>query len=240
MSETKPVIIFTDGACSGNPGPGGWGSILVSPLGKVWELGGGEAQTTNNRMEMTAVVEALRALAAVKTLSTKEIRIFTDSKYVINGITQWIHGWRRNGWKNAAGEDVSNKEIWEALDRVIQSAQFKVDWNYVPGHMGYAGNERCDEIAVAFAKGYSIDLYNGPRTEYRVDIDHLPPPAALSSAPKEKKGPVVYLSMIGGEVFRDKDWKSCEARVKGRNGAKFKKVQSSEEEEQTLKSWGKR
>jgi ribonuclease HI len=234
VNPPKKVIIFTDGACSGNPGPGGWGSILVSPLGKVKELGGAAAQTTNNKMELTATLEALLALTRVKTLTTNEVSLYTDSKYVIQGITQWIHGWRRNGWKNSQGEDVANKDLWEQLGAV--APKFKIDWLYIPGHSGYPGNERCDQIAVAFAKSGTANLYAGALADYPVRIDHLPPPASIN-APK-KKMPAVYLSYVGGELHRDKDWKSCEARVKGKNGARFKKVESVEEEDSVLRTWG--
>lgn len=236
MANDK-VIVFTDGACSGNPGPGGWGAVLVSPLGKVVELGGAEGHTTNNRMELTAAAEALNALAKVKSLSTREIRLYTDSQYVIKGITQWIHGWRKRDWKNQEGEDVSNRDLWEKLDEAAKS--FRVEWLYVPGHEGYPGNERCDQIAVAFSKGGAAVLYNGPRTEYRVDVNRVPNPSPLPDpARKAKKGAVTYLSYVDGKLNRDSDWKSCEARVKGRHGVKFKKVQSPEEEEAILKSWG--
>jgi ribonuclease HI len=233
----KKVVIFTDGACSGNPGPGGWGAILVSPLGKVKELGAGENHTTNNRMELTAAVEALRVLSRVKALSTKGIRIYTDSTYVIRGITQWIHGWKKRGWKNQEGGDVSNRELWEALDEVIRKHRFQVEWLYVPGHKGFAGNERCDRIAVAFAKKEPIRLYDGSLQDYPVDVAHVPPPSPIPD-PKRKKGPVVYLSLVEGQLHRDPDWKSCEARVRGRQGARFKKVQSPEEEESVLRGWG--
>lgn len=237
------VIIFTDGACSGNPGPGGWAAVLVSPLGKVKELGGGERQTTNNRMEMTAAVEALRLLAKVKNLSTKTVRLYTDSTYLIKGITEWIHGWKKRGWKNGEGKDVSNREIWEALDEVIRTNGFQVEWLYIPGHEGYPGNERCDVIAVSYAKGNPVPLYDGPRASYGLNLERVPPPSSGSSSsgggPKPKKGPAVYLSLIDGQVFRDAAWKACEARVKGRPGARFKKVESPEEESQVLRSWGK-
>ncbi len=234
--DSDKVIIFTDGACSGNPGPGGWGAILVSPLGKVKEIGGGEFKTTNNRMELTAALEALRLLSNVKKLSTNKISLYTDSKYVIQGITQWMHGWKRNGWKTADGKDVSNRELWESLSEEILKNGFKVDWLYVPGHKGIPGNERCDEIAVAFSKGYEAQLYQGELESYSVDIRRLPQPAALSE--KKKKGPVVYLSCVDGKVFRDRDWKSCEARVKGQRGARFKKVESEEEAAEVLRGWG--
>lgn len=236
------VIVFTDGACSGNPGPGGWAAILVSPLGKIREIGGAASPTTNNKMELTAALEALRMLSAVKKLTTREIQIYTDSKYVIQGITSWVHGWKRNGWKTADGKEVSNRELWEGLLAVVKDSGFQVEWLYIPGHSGFPGNERCDEIAVAFSKGYDIDLFVGEGKDYRFDLTHLPAPASLSagksSGKKEAKGPAVYLSFINGEVFRDRDWKSCEARVKGRPGAKYKKVQSEAEEKEALRSWG--
>lgn len=211
--------------------------MLVSPLGKVKELGGADPHTTNNKMELTAAIEALRALARVKTLSTKEIRLYTDSTYVIRGITQWIHGWRKRGWKNQEGQEVSNRELWEALEEA--GRDFSVEWCYVPGHSGFPGNERCDQIAVAFAKTGSARLYEGAKRDYPVAIDRVPPPSGLPD-PNRKKGPVVYLSYVDGTVHRDADWKSCEARVKGRQGVRFKKVTSPEEEAEVLRSWGVR
>ena len=219
---------------------------MVSPLGKVKELGGGEPHTTNNRMEMTAALEALRTLSKVKTLTTREIRLYTDSTYLIKGITEWIHGWKKRGWKNAEGKDISNREIWEALDQTIRDGQFKVEWNYVPGHEGYPGNERCDVIAVAFSKSSGVSLYDGPRDGYGLNIERVPPvqsleakSAAKGSAKLAKKGPAVYLSLVDGVLHRDETWKACEARVKGRAGVRFKKVESPEEEALILKSWGR-
>jgi len=235
--QADKVIIFTDGACSGNPGPGGWAAILVSPLGKVRELGGAEAHTTNNKMELTAALEALVSLSKVKKLSTNEIKLYTDSKYVIQGITSWVHGWRKNGWKTADGKDVSNRDLWEALYQVIQESRFLVDWLYVPGHEGYAGNERCDEIAVAFSKGTPVDLYVGDRASYKVDVNHLPKPQMVDRA-TVKKGPPIYLSYVNGILHRDLSWQACESRVKGMLGAKYRKVTSPEQEEEVLKDWG--
>jgi ribonuclease HI len=235
--ETK-VIIFTDGACSGNPGPGGWAAILVSPLGKVMELGGAAAHTTNNKMELTATSEALLALTRVKTLTTNEIKLYTDSKYVIQGITEWIHGWKRNSWKTSTGGDVSNKPEWEQLLEV--SGKFKIEWLYVPGHSGFAGNERCDEIAVAFSKNQSIILFKGDQKDYRLRLDDIPEAGAtkVGTRTKAKKGKALYLSYVDGKLNRDHDWKSCEARVKGKHGARFKRVDSPEEESAILYSWG--
>ncbi|MGZ3695360.1 MAG: ribonuclease HI, partial [Bdellovibrionota bacterium] len=229
-----------DGACSGNPGPGGWAAILVSPLGKVMELGGAAPHTTNNKMELTATSEALLALTRVKTLSTNEVKLYTDSKYVIQGITEWIHGWKRNNWKTSTGGDVSNKENWEQLLEV--TSQFKIEWLYVPGHSGFAGNERCDEIAVAYSKNQRINLFKGDQKDYRLKLDDisgkLDGSARGSTKPKAKKGKALYLSYVDGKLHRDADWKSCEARVKGKHGAKFKRVDSPQEEDAILFSWG--
>ena len=137
MSDT--VIIYTDGACKGNPGPGGWGAWL-SCNGKEKELFGGEADTTNNRMELTAVI---RALAALKRSCTVDVH--TDSKYVQQGITAWIHGWKKNGWRTSDKKPVKNEDLWKALDELAQ--QHQIRWHWVKGHAGHAGNERADELA---------------------------------------------------------------------------------------------
>jgi ribonuclease HI len=139
MSESKRVIIHTDGACSGNPGPGGWGAILEFN-GHTKELFGGVADTTNNRMELTAAIEGLRALK-----SPCVVEIHTDSEYLRNGITKWIHGWRKNGWKTAGRTPVKNAELWQALGELI--AKHKVTWHWVRGHAGHDLNERADELA---------------------------------------------------------------------------------------------
>jgi ribonuclease HI len=133
------VIIYTDGACSGNPGPGGWGSVLESE-GRVKEISGGESLTTNNRMELTAVIEALKQLK----LKCKLI-IYTDSEYVKNGITSWIKKWAVNGWKTADKKEVKNKDLWIQLNNLTQG--HTIDWRWVKGHSGVPGNERCDLLA---------------------------------------------------------------------------------------------
>mgnify|MGYP005811852167 CR=1 FL=1 len=133
------IEIFTDGACSGNPGPGGWGAI-VRRDGEERELFGGEAATTNNRMEMLAVIEAL------KTLETgAAARVHTDSQYVQKGISEWIHGWKRRGWKTAGGGPVKNLDLWRALDEL--AGRHRLDWIWVRGHAGHAENERADALA---------------------------------------------------------------------------------------------
>ena len=135
----KDVEIYTDGACKGNPGPGGWGAWLRSGEHER-ELWGGEAQTTNNRMELTAVIESL---AALKTPC--RVTLHLDSEYVRNGITSWIHNWKRRGWRTASNQAVKNVDLWQKLDTLSQAHQ--IDWRWVKGHAGNAGNERADALA---------------------------------------------------------------------------------------------
>ena len=135
----KIVVIYTDGACSGNPGPGGWGALLQYN-GKAKELCGGEAETTNNRMELTAAIEAINSL---KRSTIAELH--TDSTYVKDGITKWMANWKRNGWKTAAKKPVKNKDLWLALDNAISKHQIR--WHWVKGHAGDPGNEKADELA---------------------------------------------------------------------------------------------
>ena len=136
---TENIDIYTDGACSGNPGPGGWGAILRFN-DKEKELFGGEAATTNNRMELTAVIEALAALKRPMV-----VRVHTDSQYVQKGISEWIHGWKRRGWKTADKQPVKNEDLWRALD--AQAAKHQVEWFWVRGHAGHPENERADALA---------------------------------------------------------------------------------------------
>jgi ribonuclease HI len=135
----KDVVIYTDGACKGNPGPGGWGAWLVSG-GHEKEIWGGEGQTTNNRMELTAVIESLAALKA-----PSRVTLHLDSEYVRNGITSWIHNWKRRGWRTASNQPVKNVDLWQRLDALTRAHQ--IDWRWVRGHAGDEGNERADALA---------------------------------------------------------------------------------------------
>jgi ribonuclease HI len=135
----KPVRAFTDGACSGNPGPGGWGAVLQFGDHER-ELHGGAEDTTNNRMELTAAIEALKALS-----EPCRVSLTTDSTYVKDGITQWLTNWKRNGWRTAAKKPVKNQDLWQALDR--EAARHEVDWRWVKGHSGHPENERADRLA---------------------------------------------------------------------------------------------
>lgn len=141
MSETErpEVVVYSDGACSGNPGPGGWGAILMSGPHRR-EISGGEAVTTNNRMELMAAISALEALKR-----PSRVTIHTDSNYVKDGITSWIHGWKRNGWRTAGKAPVKNAELWQRLDELTR--RHEVEWRWVKGHAGHPLNERADELA---------------------------------------------------------------------------------------------
>jgi len=141
MTAAKPaVVIYTDGPCSGNPGPGGWGAILISGRHRK-ELSGGEAVTTNNRMELMAAISALEALK----VAPSRVDLHTDSEYVQKGIHSWIHGWKKNGWRTSARQAVKNAELWQRLDAARQ--RHDVHWHWVKGHAGHTENERADELA---------------------------------------------------------------------------------------------
>ena len=133
------VVIYTDGACSGNPGPGGWGVVLQGG-DREKELYGGDVQTTNNRMELMAAIQALEALQRPATVT-----LYTDSKYLLDGITKWIHGWQRNGWLTSAKKPVKNDDLWRRLTAAMKPHD--IDWKWVKGHAGDPGNERADELA---------------------------------------------------------------------------------------------
>jgi ribonuclease HI len=137
----QQVVIYTDGACKGNPGPGGWGVVLSSG-GLEKELFGGELGTTNNRMEMMAVIEGLGALKR-----PCDVTLFLDSEYVRKGITEWIHGWKARGWKTAAKAPVKNVDLWQRLDALVASGGHKIEWRWVKGHAGVPGNEHADQLA---------------------------------------------------------------------------------------------
>lgn len=133
------VTMYTDGACSGNPGPGGWGTVLIYGKHRM-EMSGGEAETTNNRMEMMAVIRGMEALKRAS-----KVDIYTDSTYVLKGMTEWLEGWKKNGWRTAARKPVKNVDLWQRLDQALDCHE--VNWNWVKGHSGVPENERADELA---------------------------------------------------------------------------------------------
>jgi ribonuclease HI len=235
-----PIVVFTDGGAKGNPGPGGWGVVIVTPEGQVTELGGGAAPATNNQMELSGAIAALERLARVD----GPIAIYTDSTYVIQGIQNWIWGWRRRGWKTAEGGDVLNRALWERLSRAADARDKPpIAWHYVRGHVGTPGNERVDEIATAFALGRAIELYDGPLSGYpRAILDlpedtSVPKRAAGSTAGQSKRAAYSYLSVLDGKPMRHATWAECERRVKGQSRARFKKAMSREDEAVILREW---
>ncbi len=254
------ITIFTDGSSRGNPGPGGWGAIVVAD-GKtdtektekagvaksVTELGGREAHTTNNRMELTAAIEGLKYVA--KSGFSGDIVVNSDSSYVINGITKWVHGWKKKGWKTLDKKEVVNRDLWEMLDGFAAEAGVGansprvISWNYVGGHVGVAGNERCDEIATSFADNEPVKLFSGALADYSVaNILDISVSVGASAAKSEKKSSKArsnavaysYVSMVDGIIATDKTWRDCEARVKGKRGAKYKKALNKFDESEIM------
>ncbi|MFA6797415.1 MAG: ribonuclease HI [Candidatus Paceibacterota bacterium] len=235
------TIIFTDGSSRGNPGPGGWGAIVTFSDGKVKELGGGEKHTTNNRMELIGAIKALEYVSDPSQVKTQfdgaGVILNTDSSYVINGITKWVYGWQKNGWKNSMKEDVVNRDLWEKLIEVSKGV--KIDWNYVGGHVGIPGNERCDEIATMFADGKDVELFDGKKTDYEIDLSDTEGSGEKKKNKSKNKAPAYsYLSLVEGKLQKHKTWIECEKRVKSVKGnVKFKKAVSEEDERKIMKEW---
>jgi ribonuclease HI len=240
--QQSDIVVFTDGAAKRNPGPGGWGVVIVTPDGHVTELGGGAALTTNNKMELTGAIRALTRLAE----TPGRLSVYTDSTYVIQGIEQWVHNWRRRGWKTATGGDVLNRELWEELSALTAARPLRsIAWHYVRGHIGIPGNERVDAIADAFAVHGQVALYDGPLVGYGVAILDIPDDTAVPARSKasaggaaKAKGPAFsYLSVVDGTPMRHSTWADCERRVKGRSGARFKKAMNEADQAAILRSW---
>lgn len=240
------VWLFGDGACKGNPGPGGYGAVLLSSE-KVIELGGFEALTTNNVMELSSLLKALQRFSVEDFERCSVLKIFFDSKYVLSGAKAWRFGWSRNNWLTSEGAEVKNRYLWKDLHDLLSRfpKTVRVEYFYVPGHSGVEGNERVDQIASGFAEGGEPDLYEGSLSNYAYDFSVGIERAEVFSLDKSRSfskvaasQSVYYLSYVGGQLYRDSSWSQCEARVKGVTGAKYKKIQSVKEEEETLKKWG--
>ncbi len=240
MLESYSHIIFSDGSSLGNPGRGGFGAVVIHSKKHVTEIGGSEKNTTNNRMEITALLEGLK----VTKLEKGTILCCTDSQYVINSVTKWIHGWKKNGWMTSSKTPVINKDLLEQIDEIISDHKKigEITFRYVPGHVGVAGNERCDVIATTFAREEEMDLYSGTLNDYAVDILNIgvdQKEQTKKTSSKKKSGPAYsYLSLVDGVAKAHKTWPECESRVKGKSGVKYKKSMSAEDEAAILKSWG--
>lgn len=226
---TEPVA-YTDGACLGNPGPGGWGVRILYPSGEVCELGGSAAATTNNRMELQAAIAALQALTALP-----HVTVLTDSRYVIDGLTKWLPSWRRRGWMTATQTPVKNQDLWMQLDRLAHAG---VTWKHVRGHSGHPQNERVDTIARGYAAGTRPPLFQGEAgaptdpvgAHPNVREDITPVESHAVRRPQESaRFPTRYISLVQGVLTLDPDWATCAARVLGVAGARYRKVQTPQD-----------
>jgi ribonuclease HI len=234
-NPSEKTIIFTDGSSRGNPGPGGWGAVIITE-NTVTELGGGEKHTTNNRMELTAAAEALSHAP-----KGSSIIVHTDSSYVINGITKWIKGWKANNWITKGKVDVMNRDLWTALDKAVSERH--VEWKYVGGHIGILGNERCDRVATDFADGNDPKLYKGAIDGYdlpdilNISYDQESLTKKKSSSSKSNAKAYSYVSSVGGVIETHKTWAECEKRVKGAKGARYKKSLSRDNEQEIIREF---
>lgn len=227
----RSPVVYTDGACRGNPGPGGWGVRIVYADGQVCELGGSAAATTNNRMELQAAIAALQVIR-----TSPQVTVFTDSRYVIDGLTKWLNAWRRRGWVTTTNTPVKNRDLWMTLERLSHPG---VRWQHVYGHSGDPNNERVDQIARGCATGTCPPLFCGqagaPDDPVVVPVATvLPAPLASetiarSRGPTLAPGPVRYASIVHGTVAIDTEWAACAARVQGVSGARYRKVRTPEE-----------
>ena len=240
MEETdNKALVYTDGSSSGNPGPGGYGTVILLPQGKIEELGGYEEHTTNNRMELRAVLETLKFFSK-KEEKIDEMVISTDSTYVLGGATGWVYGWAKNGWKTKEGNDVSNQDIWQELMGLtlkLSSQNKKVSYEKVKGHSGDFLNERANEIAQTYSKGTPPILFRGQMEQFEELFGYLKNLPA-SKQKKENKGKAYsYVARVNGETRIFSDWDSCKDFVQGKAGALFKKVFSEAEEKELVETW---
>jgi ribonuclease HI len=268
--KEKEIVIFTDGSSRGNPGPGGYGAVAIYPNSHgemmVDEVGGGLDQTTNNRMELTAVIEGIKNfLYYYDNLADYTFRIHTDSSYVLKGANEWLEGWKKKNWISSTKEEVKNQDLWQIYDELVSKGdgkgKLKILWKLVKGHSGVAGNERCDVIATGFADNKTFDLFTGTLVKYQENIcpnildiggdfgsaksiSGIIGASSIADAlstngtkgSKSQKA-YSYVSLVSGKINVDKNWADCEKRVKGVSGTKFKKSFSKEDEQKIIDSF---
>lgn len=228
------IIIYTDGASRGNPGSGGYGAIIMFPNGKAIETGGREDNTTNNRMELMAALSALK-LVEERDEEKLPIDLCSDSSYVVNGLSGWMFAWEKNGWKTKEGNIVLNQDIWKELFGVsFRLSKRGLSILKVAGHAGVLLNERADILAQDFADNKKPILFVGDMKQYEKLLSQI---KITEKKGKDKRPVFSYVSLVDGKLKTHKDWKSCEDEVKGKNGAKFRKVHSREEEVELLRQW---
>ena len=239
MSVHKSKIkVFTDGASKRNPGAGGWGVVIIYAEDEIVELGGKKEDVGNNHMELMAVVKALDYLSSV----SGELCFYTDSAYVVNGVTSWLKGWLKNNWVTSTGAPVRNLELWKKMHHLLSARSKKVSWFHVPGHSGIVGNERADRIASCFAENKPIKLFSGEFKNYpeKIDMSQIQiklQQGVISKSKKSSTKPYSYVSLLAGKLKTHKTWKECEKRVKGASGAKFKKAISEAHEKEIIDFW---
>lgn len=229
------ITIFTDGASKGNPGRGGYAAV-VATTDTLAELGGFKECTTNNEMELLAVVEALTSVKTTKQV----INIYTDSKYVVEGATGWIFGWKKNGWKTKANTDVANKELWQRLVPLLD--QLTITWHKVPGHVGIVGNERADTIASTFAETGKFNVYSGSRSAYPYDVsnvayDQTKKQDRSDARKRQAQKAYSYISSVDGVIEVHSSWSECERRVKGKKSTRYKKSLNAADEKAVIKDF---
>lgn len=242
MSDLGEILVIGDGSSKGNPGPAGWGALVVME-GRVVEMGGASSRATNNEMELRAFLESLKFLNE-RNVSDCQIKFYWDSKFVLSGAKSWRFSWKRKAWRTQDGSEVKNLSLWKAIDHELETLKGNdLVYYYVPGHQGITANERVDTIAQEFADGREPALFVGALSDYRFDLRQGLPseefdPARQSFQKSKDTSGQYYLSYVGGQLYRDTTWKECEARVKGVSGVKYKKIKSAEEEPKVLKDWG--
>lgn len=244
MNTQNNTIIFTDGASRGNPGPGGWGAVIVHDEDHVIEIGGHVDDTTNNRMELTAVIGGLMYCNRINEWKDAAT-ILTDSKYVRDGATKWVHGWVSGGWVTKNGTAVKNKELWKDLYDLTKT--FELQWKLLPGHSGVYGNKRADAIATGFADEEDIKLFDGSLQKYNdlydidlldISVDEEKIEARKKKSSRSRKDAYSYLSLVDGDAKRHETWEETKRHVSGQSGAKYRKTISEEDEQAILEDWG--
>lgn len=247
------VEIYTDGSSRGNPGPGGWAFVAIYPNStgeiRIDEVGGREIETTNNRMELQAVIEGIRFFDNYyPEHSIVEYMIHLDSAYVLNGATKWLSGWQAKNWKTADRGEVKNVDLWQKMAVIINGK--KITWDLLPGHQGIYGNERCDVIATNFADSNKIDLYSGPIAGYDgaeeiINFNSNDPEAGHKSKTKSrrkvksktKKNNAIaysYVSKVDGVIKIHETWEECKERVHRVKKAIYKKSISKDDEDSII------
>jgi len=223
----KTWWVVSDGACSGNPGPGGWGLILKSPDGIVEEFCERHEHTTNNRMEILGMLEGLLKIEQAEKDSAR-ICVVTDSSYVVKSFEQYLASWIQRNWMTAAGQPVANQDLWtqvQAIKARLLDRGFDFQMKLVKGHAAIESNERADVLAVSAAQNQAPTLYHGPESAYSI---------SFSLEARQ----VFYLSFVDGVLLRHTTWDECSKVTHGKKGAKFKKISSRQEELETLQLWG--